>query len=321
MHNIKLSIIIPCYNTEIKTLKRCLDSLSFLPDITPCEIIVVDDGSTKKDIIGYLKERNESHIRAIRQENMGCGGARNTGIENSSGEYIAFVDSDDYVQYGPFVQILNILEEKQPDILCQGTKECYEGSATKYMMEHDIIPSSWSYFIKRKTLGSLRYTPNIYHEDEEFSTKLHLLRAHLITLNYTSYVYCYEYDSIINSKSDEKIIKRYADLIKILSGLKSLNVPAPHKAALLRRLHIIAMCYVVTLMRDTSSLSITRNCLKDLKEIGLYPLPLRWHGLRYLCITLATYFPLLVYTLTPIVKLLFKLDTWNSPRRNGRCTC
>ena len=61
MHNIKLSIIIPCYNTEIKTLKRCLDSLSFLPDITPCEIIVVDDGSTKTDIIGYLKEHNRGY--------------------------------------------------------------------------------------------------------------------------------------------------------------------------------------------------------------------------------------------------------------------
>lgn len=317
----KLSIIIPCYNTEIKTLARCLDSLSFLPTVIDSEVIVVDDGSTRSDIIGYINKRNESHVRAIRQENMGCGGARNTGIESSTGDYITFVDSDDYVQYGPFVEIIKILLKKKPDILCQGAKQCYEGSATKYMMEHDIIPSSWSYFIKRKTLGNLRYTPNIYHEDEEFSTKLHLLRAHLITLNYTSYIYCFEKDSIINSRSIKKIRKRYSDLILILSRFQTLNTPAPHKAALIRRMHILAMCYVVTLMRDADNLFIIKNCLTDLKTIRLYPLPLKWHGFRYFTIALATYIPIFVYILTPVVKLLFKLESWNNPRKSAPCTC
>lgn len=315
MHNIKLSIIIPCYNTEVEILKRCLDSLSFLPHIISSEIIVIDDGSRNTDIIDYLEKRNEKHIRAVRQENKGCGGARNTGIELSNGEYIAFVDSDDYINYGPYVEIIKILNEKKPDILCQGAKCCYEGNATKYMMYYDIIPSAWSYFIKRKTLGELRFTPNIYHEDEEFSTKLHLKRAHLITINYTAYVYCYKADSIINSTSIVKIKKRYNDLIEILKELQSINTPHTHKAALQRRIHIIAMCYIVTLMRDSISIKDTKYYLEKLKSIKLHPLPFCWHGKRYFFIMLGTYFSIFVYLLTPIVKFIYKIKNGTAQKR------
>ena len=307
MHDIKLSIIIPCYNVDTNTFQRCLESLSFLPSIIASEIIIVDDGSTNPDIITFLQTINEENIHIVRQENMGPGGARNTGIDLAKGEYISFVDSDDYILYGPYIQILNIIEEKKPDILCHGCKSNYEGSATKYMMEHDINPCCWSYFIKRKTLDSLRFTPYIFHEDEEFCTRIHLLRAHLITLNYTAYHYHYRADSIIHNKSDEIVKKRYRDQITVLKNLLAYNVPTPHKAALKRRIHIIAMCCIVTLMRDSKQIADTRETLKNLKEIGLYPLPFAWHGIRYLFIMISTYFPVFIYILTPFVKLLFKI--------------
>ena len=89
---VKVSIIIPVYNAE-KYLKRCLDSVlsQTLKDI---EIICVNDGSTDNSI-QILKEYG-SKIKVINQENQGLSVARNTGLKEAKGEFVAFLDSDDY---------------------------------------------------------------------------------------------------------------------------------------------------------------------------------------------------------------------------------
>lgn len=92
----KVSIIIPIYNTE-KYIKDCLDSVvnQTLDDI---EIICINDGSTDnslKLINDYAKR--DKRIKVINQENKGQGTARNIGIKESKGEYIGFVDFDDYI--------------------------------------------------------------------------------------------------------------------------------------------------------------------------------------------------------------------------------
>lgn len=93
----KVSIIIPVYNTE-NYLKKCLDSVvnQTLEDI---EIICINDGSTDRSL-GILNDyaQKYSKIIVINQENKGVSEARNEGIEKASGEYIMFLDSDDYFQ-------------------------------------------------------------------------------------------------------------------------------------------------------------------------------------------------------------------------------
>ena len=93
----KISIIVPIYNVE-KYLKRSLDSLvnQTLEDI---EIILVDDGSTDNShkIAEDYKE-NYSNVLLVTKENGGLSDARNFGLQYASGEYIAFIDSDDYVE-------------------------------------------------------------------------------------------------------------------------------------------------------------------------------------------------------------------------------
>ncbi len=92
----KVSIVVPVYNTE-KYLKRCIDSImnQTLEDI---EIIIVDDGS-KEECALFCDEiaKTDSRIRVVHKQNAGLGYARNSGIEAATGEYIGFVDSDDYI--------------------------------------------------------------------------------------------------------------------------------------------------------------------------------------------------------------------------------
>ncbi|MDR2505545.1 MAG: glycosyltransferase [Oscillospiraceae bacterium] len=95
----RVSVIIPVYNTE-KYLRKCLDSI-IDQSFDDYEIICVDDGATdgSSDILAEYKARTPNML-VIRQENQGLSGARNTGIEAARGEYICFIDSDDFVKRG-----------------------------------------------------------------------------------------------------------------------------------------------------------------------------------------------------------------------------
>ena len=91
----KVSIIVPCYNAE-KYIKRCLDSIA-AQTYENLEILVINDGCTdnsKKIIDQYL---SDNRFRCIDQENGGEFSARNTGIREATGEYLGFVDSDDFL--------------------------------------------------------------------------------------------------------------------------------------------------------------------------------------------------------------------------------
>ena len=94
----KISIIIPVYNVA-DYLRKCVES-ALNQQFDDYEVILVDDGSTDglcPDLCDELQSANPDRIRVIHQENKGLGGARNTGIDASRGEYLLFVDSDDYI--------------------------------------------------------------------------------------------------------------------------------------------------------------------------------------------------------------------------------
>lgn len=102
----KISIIIPLYNRE-KLIKRCLDSI-LSQGIDNIDIIVVDDGSTD-DSLSTVEDisKNNPCIKVLHKENGGASSARNLGIKNATGEYLMFVDSDDYILEGSFNKAFN----------------------------------------------------------------------------------------------------------------------------------------------------------------------------------------------------------------------
>ena len=115
----KLSIIVPVYNTE-KYLKQCIDSLTS-QTLSDIEIIIVDDGS-REECARICDEfaASDARIKVIHKENAGAGFARNTGIEAATGEYLGFVDSDDYVDFKMFESLYNVAVRYDADLVLSG---------------------------------------------------------------------------------------------------------------------------------------------------------------------------------------------------------
>ena len=111
----RLSVVVPVYNVE-KYLERCIKSL-LSQTLHVDEIIIVDDGSP--DNCGKIADDfaiNNNNIIVIHQENMGLSGARNTGIERATGEYIGFVDSDDMILPEFYENLYYAITEKNADV-------------------------------------------------------------------------------------------------------------------------------------------------------------------------------------------------------------
>ena len=104
----KISVIIPVYDTE-EFLSRCLDSV-LCQTHRDLEVILIDDGST--DASGALCDEyaeKDTRIQVIHQENSGSSAARNTGLEAACGDYIGFVDSDDWLEPDMYAYLLDLL--------------------------------------------------------------------------------------------------------------------------------------------------------------------------------------------------------------------
>lgn len=116
MSEIKVSIIVPVYNKE-KYLEECLDSLinQTLNDI---EILCIDDGSTDNSL-NILNDysKNDSRIRIFVQNNHGPGHARNKGLDNARGEYVAFIDADDWIEYDSLEQLYDNAKRNSSDLV------------------------------------------------------------------------------------------------------------------------------------------------------------------------------------------------------------
>lgn len=186
----KLSIIIPAYNVE-KYITKCVSScMNQNINKGEYEIIIINDGSTDKSgkILKNLKKQY-SQIKIIDQSNKGLSNTRNKGLKESSGKYIWFIDSDDWIEKNCLQNIL--LELNDIDILMLNYQQIlygdsilkikkqiiYEGFeiSGKEIYEKKIpfhIPVQFCIFKKEFLIkNNLNFYPNIYHEDLEFKPR------------------------------------------------------------------------------------------------------------------------------------------------------
>lgn len=130
-----LSIIVPVYNAE-KFLHKCVDSIISAADET-CEIILVNDGS--KDNSGAICDeygKKDARVTVIHQKNMGVIAARKNGVKMSGGEYITFVDSDDWIDEQMYSTMLGVIEETGAEVvICDICRETNRGTS---LMENHV---------------------------------------------------------------------------------------------------------------------------------------------------------------------------------------
>lgn len=126
----KVSVIIPCYNVE-KYLEQCIESVlnQTLKDI---EIICIDDGSSDRTLdILYQLQKNDNRIKVIEQKNAGAGAARNNGLRVSKGDYVSFLDSDDFFEPDMLEEAVKSAEQYNSDFVVFNSdqyhmdKECF----------------------------------------------------------------------------------------------------------------------------------------------------------------------------------------------------
>lgn len=124
-HAILISVIVPVYNVE-EYLSRCVDSI--LAQTYPnLEIILVDDGSPDGSgaiCDGYAS--NDSRVRVIHKENGGLSSARNVGIDAAEGEYLSFIDSDDWIHPNTYSHLMALMEKNDAAIACMGNMDVSE---------------------------------------------------------------------------------------------------------------------------------------------------------------------------------------------------
>ncbi|QQE90906.1 glycosyltransferase family 2 protein [Azotobacter chroococcum] len=199
----KVSIIIPVYNVA-PYLAQCLDS-AVNQDYDNLEIIAIDDGSTDAslEILETFRARHGNlTVRSTR--NQGVSIARNTGLELATGEYILFVDSDDFLERQAVSTCVEILRRQPVDMIFFASNVFFDGvdeslrdnfrgerapglhgacipartffSQSVQLGSYLVMP--YLYMYRRKEFEGLRFYPKIVHEDELFTTRLLLEKEH-----------------------------------------------------------------------------------------------------------------------------------------------
>lgn len=172
----KLSIIIPVYNTE-KYLERCLDSVIY-QTFKDIEIIIVNDASSddSQKIINEYQKKDSRIISIINDENINLGLTRNIGIEKATGEYITFVDSDDWLEKEMYEEMMNLIIENKADIV-----EC-NFRVTNENISSSRIKSLIPYF-KKTTTAIDEYIIHLSNNELGVSVWNKIYRAEIIKNN------------------------------------------------------------------------------------------------------------------------------------------
>ena len=290
----QLSIIIPAYNVEA-FLPQCLDSI-FSQNDADVEVLCIDDGSTdgtSQLLQDYAAEHH--NLRVLTQPNQGMSTARNWGLKEAKGEYVLFVDSDDWLFEGSLAKLSASLNGE--DVICFNAKKYLE-KTNEYrdnkLSKVDGVLKGWDYFNKVRLIPSEIHFVCIWQrayrrdfleennlcfaegirraEDDLFST---MVMYHAQTLKVISdYLYVYRIrDNSITTTVD---INRWYDSLKVLEIMADFFVPLKgvDKSAIYQ---VLASSYINQFSLKTHALYGDRD--KELRE------RIKWDYFKEVCIT------------------------------------
>lgn len=298
-------------------LRQCIESIlaiSLREDER--EIILVDDGSkhSPMDELGSLAE----HITYIRQENGGLSSARNHGISIAKGEYLQFIDSDDYFISHNYNLLIDFIHEKKMDMLMfrfsmkttppapaprrgadnysfpallreQGVGlKAWRGD--EYMCHNNMRAAACCYVFRRELIGELRFVEGILHEDSMFTPQLMLRCNTLYDINLQCYYYCQHEGTIMSRRTKEHIYRRLECHLMVIKHhdemRKSLSGTA--RQGMERCVNQLVMDYVYLTVILLRSYKEYRRLTNELRSLNLYPLPIRKYSWKYMLFAVVT---------------------------------
>ena len=288
-----VSFIISYYNLPVQMLCECIDSILAL-SMRPYEreVIVIDDGSNVSPMNALMPYADD--ITYVRQRNGGLSMARNKGISMATGKYIQFVDADDHLIQATYEHCLDIIRyhddadmvlfdfstSDQVPVLFTDQEPV---SGTQYMRHNNIHGTACGYLFSPKTLSELRFTPGIWHEDEEFTPQL-LLRAERVYAT-DAKAYCYQQrpNSITSDDKESSQSKRQSDRLGVIVRLQRLcdKLSQDDRLALQRRIAQLTMDSIYQVIIENHSRKALDEHLESLRSEGLFPLPDRNYSTKY----------------------------------------
>lgn len=229
--NKKISVIIPVYNTNPEFLQKAINSV-LNQTYKNIEVIIVNDGSTDNNTLSFLKTLDNKNINIINQENKGAGGARNTGINSATGDYIGFLDADDWLDKNFYEVLFNLCKNNDADIACGMLTRATKFRKIKMEYFKDGIYSNFSDKMENISNGSVcsklfrkslfenvRFIEHIYWEDNPVLVELLLKSNKVAFTTKVRYLYRKNTSSICLNIAPEKEEKRQKDGLYILKQI------------------------------------------------------------------------------------------------------
>lgn len=217
---IKVSVIIPVYNTE-DYLKECIESL-VNQTLREIEILIVNDGSTDSslEIMKEFKNKYPNIIKIFDKANGGQASARNYALPFAQGEYLGFVDSDDWVDSTMYEEMYEKAEKEDADIvICDMVDHfpdrtvCYPSS--RFENKFKVTPSACNKLFKRSLVKEDVFPVGLWYEDFEFTT-MQLMKTDCISVIHKGLYHCHcrEVSTMYNNNSEKN-----QDILVVLEHL------------------------------------------------------------------------------------------------------
>lgn len=281
-----VSIIVPVYNCE-KYIERCINSI-LNQTYTNIEVIIINDGSTDNShkIVKNLI-RIDNRIKYIEQENRGPSEARNKGIEKSTGDYLMFIDSDDSISDRYVEEMINIMLDKEYDIVCCGYKDiskygivnCNDFNMKDNLSLYDVIDMVcngtggvlWSKIFKKDIVikQNIKLNKDIFMCEDLIFVLQYILHCksfgfideHLYTYNRLN-------ESSISSNISMNYIKNYIDLCKSIEDiLRTINLNQDKIDEIITcRIQSVVISLLELQVSNIKKLGI-RKCISNSKKI------------------------------------------------------
>jgi glycosyltransferase involved in cell wall biosynthesis len=290
----KLSIVVPAYNAE-KYIENCMVScISQDLDTADYEVIVVNDGSkddTEKLVSAMSREHH--NIVQIFQENQGNGAARNSGAKNAKGEYILFLDADDYIAHNTLGTLVSMLYEHNLDMLgfssinVQDSKKIHAKQAANEVVMDDVLSGIdflgtynykaevWWYFIKRSfyVKSGVSFYNRKFVQDSYLTPTLFSKANRASFVEYDVHRYRQSPDSITRNKTVDHLNQHFNDLSFAIEKIHNLrqdlikNGTTNEQA--LQRLHVKQQRYVfIVIVRFIKSKIPTKHLAQMLMKFN-----------------------------------------------------